>query len=158
MDQYNVEVEVEVQEIPLDSIAFDKIIKEMQVGAKDVLHVIYNPQNTTDDRDVIWNSSDASVLTVDKNGNLTALKAGKATITATVGEKEISCEITVKAVDTGKPGQSDGSDSAGNETGAAKGDESGVRTGDPAMIILYVALFVGAMATIVLIRRNRRVR
>ncbi len=156
---YNVEVEVEVQEIPLDSIAFDKIIKEMQVGAKDVLHVIYNPQNTTDDRDVIWNSSDASVLTVDKNGNLTALKAGKATITATVGEKEISCEIIVKAVDTGKPGQSDGSDSAGNETGAAKGDESGVRTGDPAMIILYVALFVGAMATIVLIRRrNRRVR
>ena len=156
---YNVEVEVEVQEIPLDSIAFDKIIKEMQVGAKDVLHVIYNPQNTTDDRDVIWNSSDASVLTVDKNGNLTALKAGKATITATVGEKEISCEITVKAVDTGKPGQSDGSDSVGNETGAAKGDESGVRTGDPAMIILYVALFVGAMATIVLIRRrNRRVR
>ncbi|WP_418539873.1 Ig-like domain-containing protein [Massilistercora timonensis] len=156
---YNVEVEVEVQEIPLDSIAFDKIIKEMQVGAKDVLHVIYNPQNTTDDRDVIWNSSDASVLTVDKNGNLTALKAGKATITATVGEKEISCEITVKAVDTGKPGQSDGSDSAGNETGVAKGDESGVRTGDPAMIILYVTLFVGAMATIVLIRRrNRRVR
>lgn len=157
--RYEAEVEVEVREIPLDSIAFDKIIKEMQVGAKDVLHVIYNPQNTTDDRDVIWNSSDASVLTVDKNGNLTALKAGKAIVTATVGEKEISCEITVKAVDTGKPGQSDGSDSAGNETGAAKGDESGVRTGDPAMIILYVALFVGAMATIVLIRRrNRRVR
>ena len=48
---YTVETEVEVKEIPLESIAFDKIIKEMVVGSSETLHIIYNPENTTDLRD-----------------------------------------------------------------------------------------------------------
>lgn len=151
--EYTAETEVNVKEIALDSIAFDKIIKEMQVGAVETLHIIYNPADTTDDRTVTWLSSDASILSVE-NGRLTALKPGTATITARVGDKEISCEITVKAVDTGSQAQG-----SGDGTGTTTGDKSGVSTGDPAYIILYAALFVGAMAAIVLIRRrNRRVR
>lgn len=95
--KYTVETEVQVKEIPLESIAFDKIIREMTVGEKAVLSVIYNPENTTDVRDVIWSTSDASVLSV-KNGEVTALKSGKATITAKVGKTaSVSMEITVKS-------------------------------------------------------------
>ena len=151
---YTVETEVEVKEIPLESIAFDKIIKEMVVGSSETLHIIYNPENTTDLRDVEWSSSDEAILSVE-NGKVTALKPGTATITAKVGDKEISCEILVKAAESGQPGQGSGTDS-GNTAGADTDKGDSVRTGDTANIILYIALLAGAMAAIVIIWRKRR--
>ena len=151
---YTVETEVEVKEIPLESIAFDKIIKEMVVGSSETLHVIYNPENTTDLRDVEWSSSDEAILSVE-NGKVTALKPGTATITAKVGDKEVSCEVLVKAAESGQPGQGSGTDS-GNVAGAGADKGDSVRTGDTANIILYIALLVGAMAAIVIIWRKRR--
>lgn len=151
---YTVETEVEVKEIPLDSIAFDKVIKEMVEGQTDELHVIYNPENTTDARDVEWSSSDESVLTV-AEGKITAVKAGTATVTAKVGDKEVSCEILVKE----KPAQGGQGSGTGTEggTGTQTGDkDSAVRTGDHANIIVYIALLAGAMAAIVLIWRRKR--
>lgn len=152
--RYTVETEVEVKEIPLESIAFDKIIKEMVVGSSETLHVIYNPENTTDLRDVKWSSSDEAILFVE-NGKVTALKPGTATITAKVGDKEVSCEILVKAAESGQPGQGSGTDS-GNAAGADTDKGDSVRTGDTANIILYIALLAGAMAAIVIIWRKRR--
>lgn len=152
--EYTVETEVEVKEIPLESIAFDKIIKEMVVGSSEKLHIIYNPENTTDLRDVKWSSSDEAILSVE-NGKVTALKPGTATITAKVGDKEVSCEILVKAAESGQPGQGSGTDS-GNAAGANTDKGDSVRTGDTANIILYIALLVGAMAAIVIIWRKRR--
>lgn len=151
---YTVETEVEVKEIPLESIAFDKIIKEMVVGSSETLHIIYNPDNTTDLRDVEWSSSDTTILTVE-NGKVTALKPGTATVTAKVGDKEVSCEILVKAAESGQPGQGTGT---GNDNTAGAGTDKGesVRTGDTANIILYIALLAGAMAAIVIIWRKRR--
>lgn len=151
---YTVETEVEVKEIPLESIAFDKIIKEMVVGSSETLHIIYNPDNTTDLRDVEWSSSDATILTVE-NGKVTALKPGTAKVTAKVGDKEVSCEILVKAAESGQPGQGSGTDS-GNAAGAGTDKGDSVRTGDTANIILYIALLAGAMAAIVIIWRKRR--
>lgn len=151
---YTVETEVEVKEIPLESIAFDKIIKEMVVGSSETLHIIYNPENTTDLRDVEWSSSDATILSVE-NGKVTALKPGTATITAKVGDKEVSCEILVKVAESGQPGQGSGTDS-GNVAGAGADKGDSVRTGDTANIILYIALLAGAMAAIVIIWRKRR--
>lgn len=151
---YTVETEVEVKEIPLESIAFDKIIKEMVVGSSETLHVIYNPENTTDLRDVEWSSSDEAILSVE-NGKVTALKPGTATITAKVGDKEVSCEVLVKAAESGQPGQGSGTDS-GNVAGAGADKGDSVRTGDTANIILYIALLAGAMAAIVIIWRKRR--
>ena len=92
---WTVSTVVNVKEIPLESIAFDKVITEMQTGATEQLHILYQPENTTDDLDVIWSSSDESIISVE-NGKLTAKKAGTATITAKVGDQTISCTITVK--------------------------------------------------------------
>lgn len=152
--EYTVTTDVEVKEIPLESIAFDKIIKEMVVGSSEALHIIYNPDNTTDLRDVEWSSSDATILSVE-NGKVTALKPGTATVTAKVGDKEVSCEILVKAAEAGQPGQGSGTDS-GNAAGAGTDKGDSVRTGDTANIILYIALLAGAMAAIVIIWRKRR--
>ncbi len=44
---------------------------------------------------VEWSSSDIEVATVDKAGTITAVKAGKATITATCGKLSATCEVTV---------------------------------------------------------------
>lgn len=152
--EYTVTTDVEVREIPLESIAFDKIIKEMVVGSSETLHIIYNPDNTTDLRDVEWSSSDTTILTVE-NGKVTALKPGTAKVTAKVGDKEVSCEILVKAAESGQPGQGSGTDS-GNAAGAGTDKGDSVRTGDTANIILYIALLAGAMAAIVIIWRKRR--
>lgn len=47
-----------------------------------------------------WSSSDDSVASVSSNGTVTALGYGKATISATDGNKTESCEITVNLVPT----------------------------------------------------------
>ncbi|MDR1880022.1 MAG: Ig-like domain-containing protein [Tannerellaceae bacterium] len=58
------------------------------------------PANTTNRR-VAWKSSDYTVADVNSAGYVSALKAGKAIITATAkdGGAEQSCEITVREVD-----------------------------------------------------------
>lgn len=144
---YVVETEVEIKEIPLESIAFDKVIREMTVGAKDTLHIIYNPDNTTDLKEVEWNSSDASVLSVE-NGILTALKPGTATITAKVGNLETSCEITVK--------EADKADNVKGDSDSSKGNKDVVQTGDSFNGILYIALLIGAVAIVVTVICRRR--
>ena len=144
---YIAETEVEVKEIPLESIAFDKIIREMTVGAKDTLHIIYNPDNTTDLKEVEWSSSDASVLSVE-NGILTALKPGTATITAKVGNLETSCEITVK--------EADKTDNVKGDSDSSKGNKDVVQTGDSFNGILYIALLIGAVAIVVTVICRRR--
>ena len=56
--------------------------------------ISYNPNDTTDSRNYTITSSDTSVIAV--NGTtITALKAGKATITANCNGKTVSQEITV---------------------------------------------------------------
>ena len=61
------------------------------------------PEDTTEDKAIVWSSSDPEVATVDKNGLVTAIKTGKTTIKA---KSELtgfsgSCEITVVSPMTG---------------------------------------------------------
>ena len=44
---------------------------------------------------VVWTTSDETVATVDKDGKVTGVQAGQATITAKMGDKEASCVVTV---------------------------------------------------------------
>ena len=80
--------------IPLDSISI-KSATQIQYGQTEKLKVTYNPEDTTDDKTVIWISSNEKVATVSTDGTVNAVGVGNATITARAGEKIASCEITV---------------------------------------------------------------
>ncbi len=84
---------------------------------------------------VTFSSSDPTIATVDDNGNVTAVKAGETTITATVGETDnykagtATCQVTVlaaivqpEAVDLGLPS---GLKWASFNIGATKPEECG---------------------------------
>jgi uncharacterized protein YjdB len=85
------------ESIPLESISLDQTAFELTVGGSQTLVVSYNPTNTTDDKTVGWSSSNNTVATVDGSGNVTAISAGAATITANVGGKTATSEVTVAA-------------------------------------------------------------
>lgn len=84
------------KEIFADSISLNAASKALTVGETFTLKATVSPENT-DNKTVTFTSSDASVATVDANGVVKALKAGKATITATCGDVSAVCEITVTA-------------------------------------------------------------
>ena len=86
------------QEIAVESVALDKTDLTLETGSDSVkLTATVAPENATN-KSVIWTSSDSSVASVDQDGNVKALKAGTATITATTedGSKTASCKVTVK--------------------------------------------------------------
>lgn len=82
--------------ISVESITLDKTeltLEEKRVGT---LKVTILPENYTNG-EVIWSSSDTSVVTVDENGHIIAIKAGEAIISVTTvdGNKTASCKVLV---------------------------------------------------------------
>ena len=76
------------------SVALSSYALTMVKGSTSSLVAIVSPSETTD-KTVTWTSSDATVVKVE-NGTLTALKAGKATITvSTANGKTAICTVTV---------------------------------------------------------------
>lgn len=79
---------------PLQSVSLDKSDVTMWTGESTVLSVGYLPGDTTDDRTVIWVSSDPAVAAVN-GGTVQAVSEGTCTITATAGGKSASCIVRV---------------------------------------------------------------
>ncbi len=73
----------------------------LAVGEKTTLAVGIAPEAATH-RDVVWASGDEAVAVVDESGTVTAVAAGSAVITATVGDRGLlaSCAVTVKLAET----------------------------------------------------------
>lgn len=90
------EIVVEEKEIPLESIKLSSSTVELEVGKKEVLTVSYDPEDTTDKKEVLWTSSDETVASVNENGEIEAINIGKAVITAEVSGIKKSCNVTVK--------------------------------------------------------------
>lgn len=88
---------VTVTDVPLRGIEINKDDFELLVGDSENLSVIFNPNDTTDDKTVTWTTSNSDVVSVE-NGKVTALKIGTATITAKVGNHTDTVVITVPEV------------------------------------------------------------
>ena len=85
-------------QINITSITLDRDSIELQKGETDTLTATVNPEGTTEDKTVIWSSSDDNVVTVDNDGNITAVNYGKAEITATASNGMTAvCKVTVKS-------------------------------------------------------------
>ena len=80
--------------VPATSITLDYVNIEMAKGKMVTLHATVLPEDATD-KAVTWKSSNTTVATVSNNGNVTAIKAGSATITASIGGLSASCVVKV---------------------------------------------------------------
>ena len=80
----------EEQRIALNAVSLQ--LKEQESAT---LKVTYCDEGISEE-DIIWGTSDDKVVTVDKNGKVTALQAGKATITANMNGVKAECEVTVR--------------------------------------------------------------
>ncbi len=87
---------VKVEALPEDTILINENDFELSIGHTEVLSVI---SNNIDVSNVTWKSSEPDIISIDENGVVKALKEGKATITAIVGDKEATIEITAIFVD-----------------------------------------------------------
>ena len=85
--------------VPTGSVTLDKATLTLAVGETATLTATVKPDDATD-KNVTWTSSDESVAKV-ADGRVTAVKAGKATITARCGGKTAECAVTVYAKVTG---------------------------------------------------------
>ena len=65
------------------------------------LTVMYDPEDTTDDKTVSWSSNNETVVQVDNEGNVKAVGNGTATVTAVVGDYRATARVTVKSPLTG---------------------------------------------------------
>ena len=88
--------------VPVTGVSLNKGTTTMLVGAEETLVATVAPTNATN-QNVTWYSSDESVATVDVNGNVKAIGAGAATITATTedGSYTAACGVTVAVPVTG---------------------------------------------------------
>ena len=80
--------------IPATGLTVTPKTLSLGVGGVDVLTAKVTPSNASAP-DVTWTSSDETVVKVEQNGMITALKAGSATITASYGSLSATCEVTV---------------------------------------------------------------
>lgn len=77
-------------------VSLDATSKTLAVGESFALKATVKPAYA-DNKKVSWSSSDATIASVDKDGNVKALKAGTCKITATTedGDYTATCDVTV---------------------------------------------------------------
>lgn len=88
------------QGIPVTEVSIDQESITLKEGERYKLQLIIKP-DMADDKDIVWVSSDVTVASVSQTGEVTALKAGTAVITAEAkySGKSAACTVTVKAKD-----------------------------------------------------------
>ena len=84
-----------VKAVEVSEVTLDKTEISLTEGETAQLTASVKPDNAAD-KSVTWTSSDPTVAAV-SDGKITALSAGKATITATAGGKSATCVVTVTA-------------------------------------------------------------
>ena len=95
--------EQQPEKIALKGISLNKQAVELAIGAKETLTVKFDPENVTEKPTIEWSSSAPAVATV-AEGEVTAVAAGEATITAKAGSFTATCKVTVKGEEQPEPG------------------------------------------------------
>ena len=115
-------------DVAVTDVKITSTVTEVTVGKTITLTAEVLPADATN-KTVTWTSSDNTVATV-KDGVVTGVKAGEATIKASAGGKDATVKVTVKAAATsgGETGGSTGGETGG-ETGGSTGGTTGGETG-----------------------------
>ncbi len=160
---YTATCEVTINEIPLKEIAIDTADFEMEVESTKQLGVIYNPNDTTDDKKVVWSSDNEEVVTVDENGVVTAVAAGEATITADVNGKTATVKVTVTEKKVNEPTEDDKKDDntevkvPSDETGKVEENKPELpKTGDIAIGVVVALMLISAAGIVFITKKNRK--
>lgn len=88
-------IQVTAASVSVDRVIFDDDSKMLHVGESTVLTYDVSPSNATE-TNATWETSDGNVVTV-VNGTITAVGAGEAVITVTVGGQKDTITVTVIA-------------------------------------------------------------
>jgi len=77
-------------------IKLNKTIIRLKVGSKDSLTATLTPEQSPEVvSNLLWTSTNTSVVTVDKSGKITAISDGTANIVASIGTVTAICSVTV---------------------------------------------------------------
>ena len=87
-------VSVNVESIEVKSITLNPTEMSVKVGTSSQITAIVEPENAMD-KELIWETSDASVVTVDSTGKVTGVKTGTAVVTAKTKDGKIKSICTV---------------------------------------------------------------
>lgn len=122
---YTATCEVTVQQ-RVTAVTLDKTEVTLKVNETVTLTATVAPDNASN-KSVTWTSSDSSKATVDSNGNVTAVKAGTVTITATTNDSNIkaTCLVTVSADVEDATKKEEGMGNSGSGTGNTGGSGTG---------------------------------
>ena len=85
-------------DVAVTEVKITSTVKEVTAGETIILEATVSPENATD-KTVTWTSDNNEVAT-DKDGGITGVKAGEATITASAGGKNATVKVTVKVAAT----------------------------------------------------------
>lgn len=80
--------------VPVNGVSLSMSSLKLMKGGSETLVATVSPSNASKPT-VVWKSSDESIVKVDQDGKVTAIKIGSATITATAGECFASCMVSV---------------------------------------------------------------
>lgn len=80
--------------IPIRDISINKKDLKLEIGEDFILTASFIPQDATR-KNLYWHSGNPAVAHIDRNGKVTAVSAGKCTITAVCGELKKECQVTV---------------------------------------------------------------
>ena len=89
-ETYEATCKVIVEKVAEDTIVIDTNDFDLSIGRERTLKVL---SDTLDVSNVVWESSEPTVVSIDENGVVKALKEGNVTITARVGDKVATINI-----------------------------------------------------------------
>ncbi len=88
---------------PIKSVKLNKKTLKLELNKTYQLKATINPSSTTDSKVLSWSTSNKKVAIVDKNGKITAVGGGSATITVTTpNKKKAKVKVTVSKINAKK--------------------------------------------------------